>query len=93
MSSDNVCDLCKGITDPTNVCVYCNGTGEWNQAAQSYMQNHICQCIVWDRKFCPICKKECHHDTSLSPKQKIEPGYGGLASAESYREIESSLVM
>lgn len=76
--TDDVCDFCKGVSsDSTNVCVYCNGTGEWNQAAQSYVKNHICQCIVLDRKFCPVCNKACHHDTSLSPKQKIVPGHGG----------------
>jgi len=41
--TDDVCDFCKGASsDSGNVCVYCNGTGEWNQAAQSYVKNHIC---------------------------------------------------
>ena len=89
MSSDNVCDICRGITDSTNVCVYCNGTGEWNQAAQSYMQNHICQCIFLDREFCPICNLKCHHDTSLDPKQTIDSGHGGLGAAKSTpKEVE-----
>ena len=61
-------------------CVYCNGTGEWNNVAEVYMKNHICQCITLDRKFCPVCKKPCHHDTSLNPKQTIDPGFGGMGS-------------
>ena len=78
--TDDVCDLCKGVGSwNANPCVYCNGTGEWNQAAQSYLKNHICQCITLDRKFCPVCNKPCHHDTSLSPKQTIDSGHGGMS--------------
>ena len=68
--TEDVCDFCKGVGS-TNVCVYCNGTGEWNQAAQSYVKNHICQCIVLDRKFCPVCNKPCHHDTSLIQNRQL----------------------
>ena len=76
----NECDLCNGIGKwGKSYCVYCNGTGEWNLAAQSYVNNHVCQCIMLDRKYCPVCKKSCHHDTSLNPKQTIDPGYGGIA--------------
>ena len=49
---------------------------------QDSQQQDICQCIVLDRKFCPVCNKACHHDTSLNPKQKIDPGYGGMSSPE-----------
>ena len=81
--TEDVCDFCKGVgSSATNVCVYCNGTGEWNQAAQSYVKNHICQCIVLDRKFCPVCNKPCHHDTSLNPKQTIDSGHGGMSVPE-----------
>jgi len=79
-SNDNYCDMCKGngkFLDKQ--CVYCNGTGEWNMAAQGYLKNHICQCIILDRKFCPVCEKPCHHDTTLNPKQKMDPGYGGMS--------------
>ena len=69
--TEDVCDFCKGVSSSSYVCVYCNGTGEWNQAAQAYVKNHICQCIVLDRKFCPVCNKPCHHDTTLNPKQTI----------------------
>ena len=80
MGSDK-CDFCKGAgKNMSGMCVYCNGTGEWNQAAQAYVKNHICQCIALDRKFCPVCNKACHHDTTLSPRQKIDPGYGGMAT-------------
>ena len=37
--TEDVCDFCKGVTSPSYVCVYCNGTGEWNQAAQAYVKN------------------------------------------------------
>lgn len=85
MSSENNCDFCKGTTKNffNQSCTYCNGTGQWNQAAQSYVKNHICQCIMWDRNFCPVCQQKCHHDTSLNPKQVIDPGYGGLGAARS----------
>ena len=81
--TEDVCDFCKGIgSSGPNTCVYCNGTGEWNNAAQAYVKNHICQCIVLDRKFCPVCNKPCHHDTTLNPKQTIDPGYGGMSTPE-----------
>lgn len=67
-------------------CQFCNGTGEENNAAKSYVNNHICQCIVNDRKNCPVCKKECHHDTTLAPKQTIDGGYGGISSKPKYKE-------
>ena len=84
MTDDNdYCDLCHGKGQFLNKqCVYCNGTGEWNMAAQGYLKNHICQCIILDRKFCPVCEKPCHHDSTLNPKQKIDPGYGGTSSKE-----------
>ena len=76
---ENKCDFCKGTgLFMKHECVYCNGTGEWNFTAQSYVENHICQCLMLDRKFCPVCEKKCHHDTSNSPKQVIDPGYGGI---------------
>ena len=81
--TEDICDFCKGLGSiSSHDCVYCNGTGEWNQAAQAYVKNHICQCIILDRKFCPVCNKACHHDTSLNPKQRIDPGYGGSSIPE-----------
>ncbi len=81
----NKCAICKGIGKNMfdETCTYCNGTGESNSLAEKYLKNHICQCIFWDRKFCPICKKKCHHDSTLSPKQKIDSGYGGMTSSVS----------
>ena len=78
---EDICDFCKGV-GKTNLgmCTFCNGTGDWNNAAQSYVKNHICQCIYLDRKFCPICKLKCHHDTTSSPKQIIDSGFGGMGS-------------
>lgn len=77
--TEDKCDLCKGLgAVGKQVCPFCNGEGTWNQAAQSYVKNHICQCIVWDRKFCPVCGKKCHHGSSQNDKQKIDPGFGGL---------------
>ena len=84
----NICDVCRGAKDQRIICPYCNGTGEWNSAAQSYINNHICQCIVLDRKHCPVCNKKCHHDSSGKPKQKIDPGYGGISVKEKYSQEE-----
>lgn len=81
MISDDCCDFCKGKKFPNQICTFCNGTGKWNNAAQSYVKNHICQCIVLDRTFCPVCNKKCHHDTSLNPKQVIDSGGGGLGAS------------
>jgi len=82
----NNCAICEGTGKNTfdETCTYCNGTGESNSLAKEYLKNHICQCIYWDRKFCPICKKKCHHDSTLSPKQKIKPGYGGIGATSSH---------
>lgn len=91
MSSDDVCDFCTAM-GVNNNCVYCNGTNEWNQAAQSYVKNHACQCIFLDRKFCPVCEKICHHDTSSNPKQTIDDGFGGLGSAKSVPKEEEEII-
>lgn len=73
-----VCAACrKGKNHFDETCTYCNGTGEWNQAAQSYIKNHICQCILLDRRWCPACNEPCHHDSSCTPKCVIDSGYGG----------------
>jgi RecJ-like exonuclease len=82
MSSDGPCDVCNGTGKNmfSETCPYCNGTGEWNFSGQQYLENHICQCINWDREFCPICRKKCHHDSAQAPKQTIDPGYGGTSS-------------
>ncbi len=84
MSQDGICVICDGkkmyLGHP---CTFCNGTGEWNQASENYLKDHICQCIIWGREFCPVCGEKCHHDSSQTPKQRIEPGYGGLSATVS----------
>lgn len=86
---EGYCSVCVGKGEFFGKpCVYCNGTGEWSAVGDVYMNNHICQCITLDRLFCPICEKKCHHDSSLSPKQKIDPGYGGISKSETYRKEE-----
>ena len=85
MSEAGTCSLCYGTGKNmfNEVCTYCNGTGEHNVLADQYLDNHICQCITWDREHCPVCKKKCHHDSKLTPKQRIVPGYGGMTAAKS----------
>jgi hypothetical protein len=91
--NDDYCDFCKGLSIGSKNCVYCNGTGKWNASAQAYLKNHICQCIVLDRKFCPVCNQKCHHDSSLSPKQKIDPGYGGQSSGIKNNILEEEIIV
>ena len=99
MSSDDYCTVCRktGRTFDNRICPFCNGTGEPTNTAEEYMRNHICQCIVLDREFCPVCEKKCHHDASLSPKQIIDSGFGGLGAAHSSpskeeEEIEEKII-
>ncbi len=70
------CPVCFGkgaieITDSD--CPFCNGTGEFTKAAESYMKSHICQCVFLDRKNCPLCGKKCHHNTPNRPRILIAP--------------------
>ncbi len=83
MSELGECSVCFGTGKNmfNEICTYCNGTGEHNVLADQYIKNHICQCITWDRKFCPVCKKECHHDSNCTPKQVIDSGYGGMSNS------------
>lgn len=85
----NICNICEGEkTFMGHPCTYCNGTGEWNQSAESYSKNHICQCIIWGREFCPICNKPCHHTSSATPKQTIDSGFGGMSTMMSVETTE-----
>lgn len=79
--NDN-CVVCKGTGKNffNEHCPYCNGTGEPNNLAEEYMRNHICQCILLDREFCPVCNLKCHHDSGQNPKQTIDPGFGGTST-------------
>jgi len=50
------CVVCKGngtIDLLGSQCPFCNGTGDFTKAAESYLHSHICQCIFLDRKKCP----------------------------------------
>ncbi len=91
MNNDDVCDLCKGIGKNfvNENCLFCNGTGEWNDVAAAYLKNHICQCILLDRKFCPVCELKCHHDSSSSPKQIIDDSPGGLGAVKGTIHVDS----
>lgn len=92
---ENTCDFCKGrgVAVAGKECVYCNGTGEWNAAAQAYVKNHICQCINWDRRNCPVCMKKCHHSSSQSNKQIIDPGHGGQSVAKNWDDQEKDIAI
>ncbi|MDI1495437.1 MAG: hypothetical protein K8823_745 [Cenarchaeum symbiont of Oopsacas minuta] len=60
------CSVCKGIGHIELLdtpCQFCNGTGEYTKAADAFLTSHTCQCILLDRKKCPVCGKNCHHDT------------------------------
>jgi hypothetical protein len=70
------CEICGGTvsSETTNtICSYCISARESTTASKDSLTPHICGCINADRKNCPICKKPCHHDTSLSPKILISP--------------------
>lgn len=63
------CQVCEGTkyTYDLKPCSFCNSTGIGNKFAEAFMRNHICYCSTNDRKNCPICKKKCHHSSSLKP--------------------------
>ena len=70
------CVVCKGhgtIELLNSQCPFCNGTGDFTKAAESYLHSHICQCIFFDRKKCPLCGKICHHDTTNRPDVLVGP--------------------
>lgn len=54
-------------------CTFCNGTGEGTRSAEAYMRSHVCQCVLLDRRTCPLCGKKCHHDTPNRPKVLVSP--------------------
>ena len=72
----NGCIICQktGHLEPLSIgCPFCNGTGEYTKAAESYMKSHPCQCIYEDRRNCSLCGKKCHHATNNKPKLMISP--------------------
>ena len=76
MTDNESCPVCNGkgsIELLDSQCPFCNGTGEFTKSGESYMKSHICQCIMLDRKVCPLCGKKCHHNTPNRPKVLIGP--------------------
>lgn len=75
--SSRSCAVCKGNGSIVSGmdCPFCNCTGEYNIAAESYLKSHICQCVFADRKSCPVCGTKCHHDTPHKPKLLNGGGY------------------
>ena len=70
------CEICGGIVSSgttSNVCLSCTIIRESRSASKEFLADHICGCINLDRKNCPLCKRPCHHDTSLNPKILISP--------------------
>jgi len=63
-----ICHKSGRLGSLSTECSFCNGTGEYSGAAESYMKLHPCQCIYLDRKNCSLCGKKCHHSTSNNPK-------------------------
>jgi hypothetical protein len=71
-----ICEICGGTVSSVttgNVCSACTSIREFTTASKDSLPDHICGCINADRKNCPLCKKPCHHDTSLNPKILISP--------------------
>ena len=64
------CQICNGtkVTYLMKPCYFCNETGLSNNFTKSFIKNHICLCSTTDRKTCPICKRNCHHDSTLNPR-------------------------
>jgi RecJ-like exonuclease len=64
------CQICNGtkITYLSKPCYFCNGTGLRNHFTDSFIKNHICLCASTDRRTCPVCRRRCHHDTTLNPR-------------------------
>ena len=70
------CEICGGAVSPgttDNICSACTSVRESPTTSKDSLLDHICGCINTDRKNCPLCKKPCHHDTSLNPKILISP--------------------
>jgi hypothetical protein len=67
------CKICNGTrrTHDNMPCLFCNESGLNNRFAEAFMKNHICLCSQYDRKNCPICRKSCHHSSTLKPRIMI----------------------
>ena len=83
----NGCIVCQNTGHLESLsmgCPFCNGTGEYTKAAESYMKSHPCQCIYEDRRNCSLCGKKCHHATNTKPKLIISPRAQIVESASSH---------
>tara|TARA_R110002020_G_scaffold217807_5_gene425586 strand:- start:359 stop:610 length:252 start_codon:yes stop_codon:yes gene_type:complete len=71
------CLVCKGdgvIPHLNSACSFCNETGEYTKLSETFLRDHQCQCIIHDRKNCPICGEQCHHNTNGRPKVIVSGG-------------------
>ena len=50
-----------------------NAFGSEKMLAEAFLASHTCQCILLDRKTCPVCGKKCHHDTPNRVKVMAGP--------------------
>ena len=51
MEAISKCLVCKGdgkIAWTHTSCPFCNETGEYSKASETFLLNHICQCIIID---------------------------------------------
>ena len=53
------CAICLGEGFfNSEMCTFCNGTGEGNPAATGLFRNHFCNCK--EVGYCVSCKTRCH---------------------------------
>ena len=59
-----------------------------------YKKFHHCECLDFDRENCPICKKKCHHDTELSPKNLTskDPPPNYASKTKEYKERPMEII-
>ena len=71
------CMVCKGhgvIDMIKSSCPFCDETGEYTKLSETFFKEHQCQCIIGDKKICPICEEGCHHNTYGRPKVMVTGG-------------------
>jgi hypothetical protein len=72
------CAVCKGDgivwAMDNSLCWFCNSTGEFNLAADSFMKSHGCLChLKSEAKHCILCGGTCHHSTDHRIVVRIDP--------------------
>ena len=75
----NVGSIGKVVT--CNVCSNSWSDEPNNKKRDGWKQPHICRCLVYDRKTCPVCQKPCHHDTTCR-QQVTTHDDGGTPNTE-----------